>query len=138
MPFQQFISQSKPIQLPFSIVWAISSAPARVIHEVHSGNDLHEFNSALNEDVPFRWHPSRSSYNRPHYLFGDYLWEIKPSEMSATQRELRLLFLEASRKERVKYERLKHSPQLSRSVPPGSRSPNTFRFSFGEEMKESA
>ena len=73
---------------------------------------------ALNEDVPFRWHPSRSSYNRPHYLFGDYLWEIKPSEMSTTQRELRLLFLEASRKERVKYERLKRlasvEPECSR------------------------
>jgi hypothetical protein len=105
LPVREFLSGSGPITTPFSIVWGNFHNPLRVVHDFQTEADLQTINSAVKEQAPLRWwRPGPKK--RPCYLFGQFLWEIKPSEVSATERELRLLFLAAVKRERAKFERL--------------------------------
>jgi len=112
----EFFSGPRPITSPFSIVWGNCFNPLRIVHDFQTEAEVETINSALGEQTPIRWWCSGPN-GRPCYLFGQFLWEIKPSEISATERELRLLFLAAVKRERSKFERLEHVFSDERDVP---------------------
>jgi hypothetical protein len=67
----------------------------------------------LDQMKPFKWDKvvtsasMRAAREEDYYLFGKQLWKLTKTDMSASESELRLLFLEAVDKDRTRFERLK-------------------------------
>ena len=68
-------------------------------------DDLASLNAALDEDTPLRWWRT-GPHDLPCYLFGDCVWERKPSEVEMSETGMILLFLEMSGKHQQRRERL--------------------------------
>lgn len=99
LPVSQFFTQSRPISEPFSILHCTLGMPLHTAHRFQSDRDLAGVDAALDEDTPLPWF-QRGPHNRPCYLFGEYVWELKPSEVKQTDEGITLLFLETSEKHR--------------------------------------
>jgi len=94
-----FFTEYCPISQPFSILHCTLGMPLHTALRFQSDRDLADINAALDEDTPFPW-LQRGPHNRPCYLFGECVWELKPSEVQQTDEGIALLFLENSEKRR--------------------------------------
>ncbi len=104
----RFFADYRPIQEPFSILHCSLDMPLHTVVEFRCDADLRPLNVALIQRTPFRWWQN-GPMGRPCYLFGDWVWELRPSEFTASEEGLSLLFVEATEKDRAKHERLRHS-----------------------------
>ncbi|NQT17138.1 MAG: HNH endonuclease [Planctomycetes bacterium] len=93
LPVSQFFSQYRPLRKPFSILHCSLGMPLHTVHAFCDYSDLASINAALNEDTPFPWRQS-GPHDRPCYLFGECIWELKDSEAKQSDEGLVLMFLE--------------------------------------------
>ena len=66
----------------------------------------------MDEDTPLRWWQNGMG-DRPCYLFGKCVWELKSSEVAASDKGIVLLFQEASERNLQKLNRLSSSASES-------------------------
>jgi len=101
-----FFARYRPIRTPFAVLHCDGRLPLHTVAEFADECDLRALNAALNEDAPLRWWQDGPS-GRPYYLFGECVWELKPSEVSASDKGLTLHFLEELERDRVRRDRLR-------------------------------
>lgn len=100
-----FFSRHRPIRSPFSVLHCETRLPLHTVARFTDDHSLHEINSALGEVTPLRWWQDGPS-GHPYYLFGECVWELKASELAASDKGLEILFLETSEKDRQRRDRL--------------------------------
>ncbi len=105
LPVSVFFAKYRPIHDPFSILHCTLDLPLHTVHAFKSHADLAEINAALGEDTPFWWW-QRSRHDRPCYLFGERVWELKPSESAASEEGVARIFLDMRQNDRPKLGRL--------------------------------
>jgi len=108
LPVAQFSVQHRPIREPFSLLHCSLDMPLHTVLSFQGKDDLARVNAALREDTPLRWWQN-GPLNHPCYLFGEWIWELKPAELSASDKGLVLLFEQTSEKDRHRRDRLQHN-----------------------------
>jgi hypothetical protein len=116
-PVSRFFRERHPICEPFSILHADLVMPLHTVYEFRAHDDLARLNAALDEDTPLRWWRS-GPHDLPCYLFGNRVWERKPSEVEMSEPGMVLVFLEMSGKHQQRRDRLirPYSPFSNTSV----------------------
>jgi hypothetical protein len=117
LPVAQFFARFRPIREPFSILHCDGTMPLHTVLAFETHRDLAQLNAALEEDTPLRWW-QKGPHDRPCYLFGQWVWELRPSEVALSEEAVVLLFLDVSDKQRQRQDRL-----TQRSWGPGSAAP---------------
>jgi hypothetical protein len=107
LPVARFFARYRPIRRPFSILYCNLDLPLHTVYAFENDNDLHEVNAALDEVTPLRWWQD-GPLNHPCYLFGEGIWELKPTEIEASDKGLTLLFEKTTEKGRLQRDRLRH------------------------------
>jgi hypothetical protein len=97
LPVSQFLARYRPIEKPFAIVHCALDMPLHSVHRFRDHDDLAVINAAVAEDSPLRWWQNGLG-DRPCYLFGKWVWELKPAEAAASEEGIALLFLQMSEK----------------------------------------
>jgi hypothetical protein len=80
-----------PIRRPFSILHCSLDLPLHTVYAFEDSRDLACINAALGQKTPLRWWQNGSS-DHPCYLFGPWVWELKPTELNSSEQGLTLLF----------------------------------------------
>ena len=99
LPVSHFFAQYRPLRKPFSILHCNLGTPLHTVHAFRDYSDLARLNAALDEDTPFPWWQS-GPHDRPCYLFGECVWELKDSEAKQSDEGLVLMFLEMTEQHR--------------------------------------
>jgi hypothetical protein len=108
LPASRFLAQYRPIRQPFSILHCDRAMPLHTILAFPDHGELAKVNAALDEDTPLRWWES-GPHGRPCYLFGSWVWVLRPSEIALSEKGTLLLFLDLSERHRQQQGRLAHS-----------------------------
>lgn len=95
LPPSQFFARHRPVREPFSILHCNLEMPLHTVRAFRDHADLDRVNKALDEDVPLAWWQS-GPHDRPCYLFGNCVWELKPSETGQSDEGLVVLFAQMS------------------------------------------
>ncbi len=119
LPVSAFFAKYRPIQNPFSILHCSLDLPLHTVHAFNSHEELMEINAALAEDTPLLWW-QRSPHNSPCYLFGERVWELKPSELAASEEGVARLFLDMVQTDRQKLGRFGGCGGSATAVLPGT------------------
>ena len=101
-----FFARSRPIRGPFAILHCDARLPLHTVASFADAVALDAVNAALSEDTPLRWWQD-GPLGHPYYLFGEHLWELKPSELGASDKGLEILFLDMAERERQRCDRLR-------------------------------
>lgn len=107
LPVSEFFARRRPFCERFSILHCDLDMPLHTVHKFQSPDDLARINAALNEDTPFAWWQS-GPHHHPCYLFGNWVWELRRSEIKQSDEGITLMFLETAEKEQQKLDRLRH------------------------------
>jgi hypothetical protein len=107
LPVAKFFSHFRPIRRPFSILHCNLDLPLHTVYAFENDDDLAVANAALGRVTPLRWWQNGPS-NHPCYLFGEWVWELKPTELNASDKGLMLLFETVTEKDRLQRDRLQH------------------------------
>jgi hypothetical protein len=107
LPVAKFFARYRPIRRSFSILHCNLDLPLHTVYAFENDADLAAANAALGKVTPLRWWQDGPS-NHPCYLFGDWIWELKPTELNASDRGLTLLFETTTEKDRLQRDRLRH------------------------------
>ena len=99
LPLSQFFTQHRPLRKPFSILHCDLGMPLHTVHVVQDYSGLARINAALDENTPFPWWRS-GPHDRPCYLFGECIWELKDSEARQSDEGLALMFLKMTEQHR--------------------------------------
>jgi len=105
-PVARLFAECRPIREPLRILHCEREMPLHTVLQFSTHDDLARLNAALNEDTPLGWWQT-GPHGLPCYLFGDRVWELKPSETAHSEQGLVLLFLEFSEKGRVQRDRFR-------------------------------
>jgi len=108
LPVSEFLARYHPIWEPFSILHCDLNMPLHTVHEFHSHDSLKSINAAVDEDTPFLWWQS-GPHNHRCYLFGKCVWELRQSETRHSEEGIVRMFLETTKKERNRFDRLIHA-----------------------------
>ena len=103
----RFLAEHQPVRDLFSVLHCNLDLPLHTVREFQTFDDLESLSAALAEDTPLRWWRN-GPMDRPCYLFGRWIWELKPSEVTASEDGLALLFAEVAEQARHKHGRLTH------------------------------
>jgi len=103
LPASQFFARHRPVREPFSILHCNLEMPLHTVHAFRDYADLVRVNKALDEDVPLPWWRS-GPHDRPCYLFGNGVWELKPSEAGQSDEGLVLLFAQMTERHQATQE----------------------------------
>jgi hypothetical protein len=103
LPVSEFFTHYRPPREPFSILHCSLGLPLHTVHAFQDYNGLLRINAALDENVPFPWWQS-GPHDRPCYLFGECIWELKDSEAKQSNEGLTLLFLEMTEQHRPNHD----------------------------------
>jgi hypothetical protein len=116
-PVSRFFRERRPICEPFSILHTDRAMPLHTVYEFRGHDDLARLNAALDEDTPLGWWRN-GPHDLPCYLFGDCVWERKPSEVEISEPGMVLVFLDMSEKHQQRRDRLirAYSPFSNTSV----------------------
>lgn len=112
LPVSRFFQRQYPIRDPFSILHCDVEIPLHTVHDFHDHHALARINAALAKDAPFPWW-QRGTYGQPCYLFGEWVWELKPSEVGQSSEGLVLSFLELSDKHRQATDPASYGPSVT-------------------------
>ena len=104
LPASRFFAQYRPLREPFSILHCNLEMPLHTVHAFRDYGDLARINGALDEDTPFPWWQS-GPHDRPCYLFGDCVWELKSSETGQSDEGLVLLFAQMTETHQPSHDR---------------------------------
>jgi hypothetical protein len=105
LPVGRYLARPRPLTRPFSVLDCSAEIPLHTVQPFREPFELSDLNAALNEQAALRWWQD-GPRGHPCYLYGLCLWELKPSELTASERGVTLL-LEALRdKSREKRDRL--------------------------------
>jgi hypothetical protein len=107
LPVARFFARYRPIRRPFSILYCNLDLPLHTVYAFESADDLANVNAALDEVTPLRWWQD-GPLNHPCYLFGEGIWELKPTEIDASDKGLTLLFEKTTEEGRLHRDRLQH------------------------------
>lgn len=116
LPVGRFFAQYKPVREPFAILHCGLDWPLHTVQQF-GYQDLKAVNDALRGETPLGWWQD-GPQNHPCYLFGDCVWELRPTELSASDKGLTLLFEQTAEQERHKWDRLRQNPAAA-AVAPG-------------------
>lgn len=108
LPVGRFLAEGRPLREPFAILHCGLDWPLHTVQEF-AYEDLAAVNDALREETPLAWWQD-GPQNHPCYLFGDCVWELRATELSASDKGLTLLFEQAVEQERHKWDRLRQNP----------------------------
>ncbi len=128
LPVSQFLSRFQRIREPFSILHCNLDMPLHTVHAFRGHVDLAAVNAALDEDTPLLWW-QRGPHNNPCYLFGDRVWELKPSELDASKEGIAMVFIDASEKDRQKLNRLSRCNSSTATLSDADAIPGALRIS---------
>ncbi len=107
LPVARFFAHYRPIRRPFSILHCNLDLPLHTVYAFENGADLAAANAAVGRTTPLRWWQNGPA-DHPCYLFGDWVWELKPTELGASDKGLTLLFETTTEKDRLQRDRLRH------------------------------
>jgi hypothetical protein len=107
LPVAKFFARYRPLRQPFSILHCNFDMPLHTVYAFENNADLAAINAAIGKTAPLRWWQNGPS-NHPCYLFGEWIWELKPAEANASDKGLALLFETTTEKDRLQRDRLKH------------------------------
>jgi hypothetical protein len=107
MPVSRFFARYRPLSQPFSILHCNLDLPLHTVYAFEHDYDIAIVNAALDKATPMQWWQNGPS-NHPCYLFGDMIWELKATEIEASQEGLTLLFEKTVENDRQQRDRLKH------------------------------
>ena len=125
LPVARFFARYRPIRQPFSILHCSLDLPLHTVYAFENDADLASVNAALGKTTPLRWWQDGPS-NHPCYLFGEWIWELKPTELNASDKGLTLLFEKTTEKDRLQRDRLQQDLSelrrpARRAIHPGGR-----------------
>jgi len=115
LPIVRFFARYRPIRRPFSILHCSLDLPLHTVYAFENDDDLECVNAALGRTTPLRWWQDGPS-SHPCYLFGQWVWELKPTELHSSDKGLTLLFEKTTEKDQLQRDRLQHN--LSDSIGP--------------------
>ncbi len=115
LPISRFFARYHPIRTPFAILHCSLDLPLHTVYAFENYPDLKIVNAALGETTPLRWWQN-GPLNHPCYLFGKWIWELKPTELNASEMGLALLFEQTKEKDQLRRDRLR--PNVSGSNGP--------------------
>jgi len=118
LPASQFFAQHRPVREPFSILHCNLEMPLHTVHAFRDYADLARVNRALDEDAPLPWWQS-GPHDRPCYLFGSCVWELKQSETGQSDEGLVLVFLQMTEQHQPSHDRA-GGEAASSTVAPGT------------------
>ena len=107
LPVSRFFAQYHPIRRPFSILHCSLDLPLHTVYAFENDTDLSSANAALDKATPLRWWQDGPS-GHPCYLFGQWVWELKPTELHSSDQGLTLLFEKATESDQLQRDRLRH------------------------------
>jgi hypothetical protein len=107
LPVSRFFARYRPIRRPFTILHCTLDLPLHTVYVFENHDDLASVNAALGKVTPLRWWQD-GPLNHPCYLFGEWIWELKPTELNASEKGLTLLFEQTMEKSRLQGDRLRH------------------------------
>lgn len=116
LPVSRFFARYQPIRRPFSIFHCSLNLPLHTVYAFQSDDDLAGVNAALNQVTPLRWWQN-GPLNHPSYLFGPWIWELKPTELNSSDKGLTLLFEKTTEKDQLQRERLRQDLSGSNRSP---------------------
>jgi hypothetical protein len=127
LPISRFFTHYRPIRKPFAIFHCSLSLPLHTVYAFEDQGDLGIINAALGETTPLRWWRD-GPLNHPCYLFGEWIWELKPTELNASDNGLTLLFEETKEKDRLRRDRLRPNVSASNGAPEQQYIPEAVRI----------
>jgi hypothetical protein len=101
-----FFSQDRPIREGFSVLHCTVDMPLHTVCSFQSRDELERINAALDEKIPLPWWQN-GPLNHPCYLFGQWIWELKPAEIGASEKGIFLLFEQTKEKESQRLDKLR-------------------------------
>jgi hypothetical protein len=107
LPVAKFFTHYRPIRRPFSILHCNLDLPLHTVYAFENDADLAVTNAALNRVTPLRWWQNGPT-DHPCYLFGECIWELKPTELNASDKGLLLQFETIKEKDELQRDRLRH------------------------------
>jgi hypothetical protein len=107
LPVSRFFTMVRPIRKPFSILHCNMDLPLHTVYMFENDEDLSCVNAALGKAAPMRWWQNGPS-DHPCYLFGQWIWELKPTELNSSDKGLTLLFETTTEKDLLQRNRLPH------------------------------
>ena len=122
LPVAKFFAHCRPIRKPFSILHCNLDLPLHTVYAFEDDADLAVANAAIGRVTPLRWWQNGPT-DHPCYLFGDWVWELKPTELNASDKGLLLQFETIKEKDELQRDRLRHDLV---SPSPGNRSDEQF------------
>jgi hypothetical protein len=108
LPLSRFFAQYGPVREPFVILHCEAAIPLHTVARFEGYDDLKSLNAALSQQVPLPWW-QRGPMGYPCYLFGECVWELKATELNASDKGRIILFEETLQKDRQKRDRLRHN-----------------------------
>jgi hypothetical protein len=107
LPVSRFFARYRPIRQPFAILHCSLDLPLHTVDVFENSKDLASVNGALSRVTPLRWWQD-GPLHHPCYLFGEWIWELKPTELHASETGLILLFEKTTEQDRLQRNRLWH------------------------------
>jgi len=105
LPVARCFARGRPFGQPLTILHCDLDVPLHTVARYHAAGDLALLNAALAEEKPLRWWQD-GPLGHPCYLFGLCVWELKASELNASDKGLLLLFETAGDRGRERRDRL--------------------------------
>jgi hypothetical protein len=116
LPLGRFLEQCRPLREAFSVLHCEAAIPLHTVARFQGYDDLRRLNDALNQRAPLPWW-QHGPMGHPCYLFGECVWELRPSELHASDKGLLILFEETLEKDRQKWDRLRRNVSASAADP---------------------
>lgn len=114
LPVARFFARYRPVRRPFAILNCNLELPLHSVYIFENNDDLKDVNDALDRVTPLRWWQD-GPMNHPCYLFGDCVWELKLTEVEASDKGLTLLFDRMGEQDKLQRDRLQNELAAARS-----------------------
>jgi hypothetical protein len=115
LPVTRFFARYHPVRRPFSILHCNLDLPLHTVYMFEDAGDVASVNAAIDKVTPLRWWQD-GPLNHPCYLFGDCVWELKLTELEASDKGLTLLFERTTEKDQLQRDRLQHDLAAAKSA----------------------
>jgi hypothetical protein len=126
LSLSRFFAQNRPIAEDFSILHCTMDVPLHTVHSFQGKEELDQLNAALDEKTPLRWWQN-GPLNQPCYLFGPVVWELKPAEISQSEKGIVLLFEQTIENQQRGLQRLRQDSRGALTGNAGEFIPETVR-----------
>ncbi len=105
LPVARFFAQYHPVRQPFAILHCSLEVPLHTVYLFETQADLDRLNAALDGKAILRWWQD-GPLGRPCYLFGHCVWELKATEIGASENGVLLLLEQTVQREQLRRQQL--------------------------------